>query len=284
MSEYVIGSKTYGKGYHPELNMVKQQNEIKNYTAFIENAKVYFLAEALNYVLGDCLGQENNRPGFGRNICIDFVREEGYENLMRRFRTTTHNLALMEQAVSEVVESVKQKCDKEDKLTWTINNADQEKFFDKMKDLPVKDLTKAVNQRVCDAAEEFVQKNINMKLDIEEIATKTKERIDAAKAKYGETMANKIQQEQMTAYKRAVNTIKATPTRNVYDHMMRVVSEVALANDESRDAFMNESGKFDMSKVEDTVRTMYTFLEMVNSLKIKKVDNKYIEECLASIK
>lgn len=65
---------------------------------------------------------------------------------------------------------------------------------------------------------------------------------------------------------------------------MNITSDAILnSGDEIRENYLSESGRFDLSKVEDRVRVMYTFLEMVNSMKMKKVDNKYITECLASI-
>lgn len=282
---YISKQRDTGNYYEQyERNQLKKANDMNKFISFTEDAKVYFLSEALNYILSKCMGSTYECCDYGREVCRTFVREEGCNNLMRRFAQTTHTLALVEQCVREACDTVESKSDKDNCLTWTIKDTEQQKFFDSLKDLPVSKLTKVINQRVCDAAEDFVQHNINMKLDIEEIATKTKERIDAAKAKYDEKKAAQIQKEQMIEYRRAADAIKSAPVKNIYEHMMNIASKAILENDELRDSFINESGQFDMSKVESRVKTMYTFLEMVNSLKIKKVNNKYIEECLASIK
>lgn len=284
MSGYYI-PKTRNAYETYELNKVNKANDMKRYLAFTEDTKVYFLSEALYYLLSKSLGEHSSDcADYGRELCRTFVREEGYNNLMKRFSSSTLVLAEAEQCVKKATDSVVCKCDKDNNLTWTITNNEQRKFFDSLRDLPVNKLTKVINQRVCDAAEEFVQNNINMKLDIEDMATKAKERIDAAKEKYNDEKANEVQQEQMLEYKRAVNNIKSTSKRNVYEHMMNLTSKAVLENDSLRESFINESGQFDMALVESRVRTMYTFLEMVNSLKIKKVDSRYIQECLASIK
>lgn len=271
-------------GYDPVFSaQTKKKDSLNAYMPFTENVHTYFLSEALNYVLCRSLGEQVECADYAREICREFVKEEGYNDLMRKFASATYTLANIEKCVSEACDSVICKCDKDNNLTWTINNVEQSKFFDSLKDLPIEKVTTAINKRVCDAAEDFVQNNINMKLDIEQIATKTKERIDAAKAKYDDTMADTIQKEQMTLYKQAVDKIKSTSTRNVYEHMMNITSKAILENESMRESYLDESGQFDMSKVESRVKTMYTFLEMVNSLRIKKVNNKYIEDCISSI-
>lgn len=275
-----------GKDRQDQYNLMQEQrrDSLNKYAAFTENTQIYFLSEALNYVLGKCIKDESADANYAREICREFVKEEGYGNLMRKFATKTHTLADIEQCVREACDSVTCKTDKDNNLTWTINDTEQIKFFDSLKNMPVDKVTSAVYKKVCDATEKFVQNNINMKLDIEKIATKTKERIDAAKEKYNDEMADKIQKEQMIAYKREVDDLKSRAPRNVYEHMMNITSKVVMEDEQLRESFVDESGKFDISKVESKVKTMYTFLEMVNSLKIKKINNKYIEECLSSIK
>lgn len=272
----------YPSKYVYESQMDKKTNNLKKYSSFLEQTNVYYLSEALSYMLDKCL-DNNTDSTFSKEMCRTFVRENGYENLMRQFKIKTYLLAEIAQCVDKAVKSSTKKANKEDPLTWVIKDTEQANFFDSLRDLPVNQITKIINKKVCDAAEDFVQKNINMKLDIEEIATKAKNSIDAAKEKYNEKIAESVQKEETAMYKNQVEEVKRTATRNIYGHMMNIVSKTVLENEQLKDSYLNESGRFDMSKVESKVKTMYTFLEMVNSLKIKKVDNKYIEECLASI-
>lgn len=272
------------KEYSYETEKLLREKVYNEYLAFTEDAKVYLLSEALSKILIECLNGESTKfVNYGKSLCEHFVREEGYDNLMRRFRTSTQFLAEMEICVREACCGIVGKVDKTNNLTFTIQNNDQNKFFDSLKGLSIDRVSKKITERVCDAAEEFVQRNVDAKLDIEELAAKTKERIDKAKEKKNDALADKIQKEQMEMYKRGVEQIKNRPTQNVYEHMMNKVSKCVLENAELKDKYINESGQFDLSIVEEQVKVMYTFLEMVNSLKIKKVTNKYIEECLSSI-
>ena len=284
MINYYIPSKTAGKSATFEMAKLERERERGKYSTFLENMKTFYLSEAIYSLFGKCLDESSTcMPTFGREICRTFVREEGYENLMRRFRTGTYTLAETAHIVEEACESTCKKVNKENELTFVIQDKDKDQFFSDISRLPADEVCKKVNERVCNAAEEFVQRNITKKADIEEVAAKTKERIDAAKQKYDEKMAETVQKEQMAMYKREVDRIRnSSPTRNVYEHMMVLASDAAL-KDEIRANYLDESGRFDLSKVEDQVRVMYTFLEMVNSLKMKKVDNKYITECLGTI-
>lgn len=270
--------------YTFEADKVARENKLSRYTTFVEQVKEYYLSEALAHILDKCCVSEGtDMVGYGTEICRRFVKEEGYDTLMRRFKSSTHTLAMIEQCVREACENTLCKTDKENELTYSIMDTDQKKFFDTLSKIPANKLADEVNKRVCAAAEEFVQRNVSAKVKIEEIAGKAKERIDAAKAKHDEAKAEQIQKEQMQMYKREVDSIKNSGTRNVYEQMMTLASKSILESEELRDKYIGESGQFDMGKVERQVKIMYTFLEMVNSLKIKKVDNKYIEECLSSI-
>lgn len=286
MANYYIPSRNCGRTATYEMARIEKERERGRYSTFLENMKTFYLSEALYHILGECVEEGTDlMPTFGREICRSFVREEGYENLMRRFRSGTHTLAMVASVVDEACSSTEKKVNKENELSFVIQNKDKDKFYDDLKNLPTDEVCKKITERVCNAAEEFVQRNITKKADIEDIASKTKERIDAAKAKYDEKMAEKVQKEQMAMYKREVDKIRnSSPTRNVYEHMMNITSDAILnSNDNIRSNYIDESGKFNMSKVENRVHVMYTFLEMVNSLRMKNVNNKYITECLASI-
>lgn len=259
--------------------------ELRNkFNTFCENTKIYYLSRALHNILEQCLdGQCTQFNNYAMSICENFVREEGYSNLMRRFKNSTYTLATIEECVQEACDKTIDKTDKGNPLTFNITVSDQNKFFDSLKGLSVDHAVKKINERVCDATEEFIQNNINKKLDIEELAAKTKERIDTAKEKKNEELANKIQQEQMATYKRESARIKSTANTNVLEQIINGVAKCVLENEEIRSGYINESGKLDMDKVNEQAKVMYTFLEMVNTMKIKKVDKDYIHKCLSSI-
>ena len=56
-----------------------------------------------------------------------------------------------------------------------------------------------------------------------------------------------------------------------------------VAEESILESYRLENGKLNMQKIIDTSEVMYTFLEMVNSMKIKDIDNRYLTEVLNSI-
>lgn len=271
--------------YNYDLRRTDKMMSEKKYSNFTENVQNYYLSEALSFILDKCIGESTvEATSFGKNICRRFVQEEGYYNLMRKFRTGTCTLALVEECVSEAVDETIKRCDQNDCLTWTIKDVDNMKFFNSLKNLSLDKLTKKINDKVCCAAEEFVQKNVTAKADIEDAAAKAKERIAAAKAKLDEKKAKQVEESENMLYRQEVNRIKFdNPIRSIYEHMMITTSKAAMENEKARGVYLSESGEIKMGDIESQVQIMYTFLEMVNSLRIKKVDNKYIEEALSSI-
>ena len=71
---------------------------------------------------------------------------------------------------------------------------------------------------------------------------------------------------------------------NIFDRMVRNISEAVLKDQVIKEQFSLDNGRLDMDKIVESARCMYTLLEMVSSLKIEKVDSEYIEAALKSIK
>ena len=146
-------------------------------------------------------------------------------------------------------------------------------------------ITEKINQRVCDSIENFVQSNVNDKLDLEELAEKTKEKIENIKAK-NEEERQKIEESFMLQYNRGVQKIKQRTNRRVgvYEQIMDSVTRSIVSDQVIRESFTAESGKLDMEKIRGKVTVMYTFLEMLNTAKMANVNEAFIENVIKSIK
>jgi len=119
-------------------------------------------------------------------------------------------------------------------------------------------------------------------LTLEDAANKTKEKIDAINTDNEET-AEAIKKECTNMYKSQVEHITSSRKRNIYEQMVNQVTSSIVKTESIRESFIVE-GKLDMPKIISKVNVMYTFLEMVNTTKMCKVDERYISEVLKSIK
>lgn len=95
-----------------------------------------------------------------------------------------------------------------------------------------------------------------------------------------------LEKEDDEVVKEAKQKIYAIESRNktVFEKMVYNLTEASIKNVDMRDQFVIENGRIDIDRIVDSVRCMYTMLEMVSTLKIEKVDAQYVEDTLKSIK
>lgn len=287
MNNYVIPRSTRKPYTQTSLqeNSNKAYAQHRAYTNFVDSVSPTLLAEAMNYILQKCLENTSEEDKkFGRVLCEQYVQENNAGNMLRQFKTKSVLLAETALCIEEAATKIIDHTDK-NALNFTIKASDKKDFYRTLDDLSVDEVCKKINERVCNATEEFIQNNVNDKLDMEELARKTKENIDAVKASTKEK-EEAIKQEHANLYHEAVNNIATGYNRNknIYEQMVNTATKSVVKDMKSYPIFVSESGKVDISKITDKVNVMYTFLEMLNTTKMRKVDAAYIQECINSIK
>ena len=136
----------------------------------------------------------------------------------------------------------------------------------------------------CDSIEDFVQSNVNDKLDLDELAERTKEKIENIKAKNAEER-QKIEESYTLQYNKEVQKIKQRTNRkvSVFEQIMDITTRNIVSDETIRESFLLESGQLDVSSIKDKVVVMYTFLEMLNTTKMANVNEAYIENILKNM-
>ena len=271
------------------LDDKKREKEImdarREHSEFIANARDYFLTEAINMVLQESLDEDTSKEDreYGKALVEGFVKETGSLKLLSEFGRKSIMLAGMADLVKESHQKVVHSC-KEDSKTFKISKTIEDNFFDKLIGLKDNKITEKINERVCDTLEDFVQSNVNDKLDLEELAEKTKEKIENIKAKNSEER-QKIEESYMQQYNREVQKIKSRANRkvSVYEQIMDKMTRSIVSDESIRESFLLESGQLDTGKIRGKVTTMYTFLEMLNTAKIANVNESYIENILKNM-
>ena len=72
--------------------------------------------------------------------------------------------------------------------------------------------------------------------------------------------------------------------KGILESIVLRMSRNIVTEDTLLPSFTQENGKLDMQKIIDTSEVMYTFMEMVNTMRIKDVNTSYLNEILSSIK
>lgn len=252
-----------------------------NYNTFLAESKNFLIVEAMNKMLLQCLPDlDEHLSSVARNCCENFVREEGANNILKRCTST---LFLNEFAI--ILEDTHKKVilgaadSKEDE--FQIDNSVMKDYYDKLRSMNYGPMCNTIINRVADAEKDFVTANIRDREKMEEAAEKAAEKIDKVRSK-DEDIEEKIKQEYTLMYKRELDDINKR-RRNILESMIKRFSESVLVSESYKEGFITESGKLDRDKVINTAEVMYTFLEMVNTTQIKKVDTVYIESVLKGI-
>ena len=253
------------------------------YEKFSNSVRNYLVSEAVNSILSKVLEEKSTADKeYGKVLCEHFVDEMGSFNLIKRFEKESCVLAEMALLIKESYDNIMCKIDKNDELTFCIKQSDKKSFYDNLEGLDTDKIVEKINARTCDAAAEFVQNNINDKLDMEELANKTKEKIDNIKADSAEKKDSFVKE--YTMYAKSKLESAKLRKKNIYEQMVLEVSTNIMKNEELLPKFINESGKLNMESVVDKVDVMYRFLETVNTARIYNVNESYIKSVLKSIK
>lgn len=270
-------------------NRILEQQHIaeqrtKEFNAFTSDSKNFLLTESMFYVLRKCLPTNIDESYLtqGRSVIESFVKEEGADNLLRRFSTKTLLLSEMGSIVEEAHKKVIHGCDcKSAGSPFKISNSDMKKFHDRLDNLDTDIVTKQIISRVTKAEEEFVKANIKDKEVLEKLSSDTEEKLNNIKNKDEDT-EKAIKQEAVAMYRSKVNSI-SNRKKGILESIVNRMAKSIVAEESILESYRLENGKLNMQKIIDTSEVMYTFLEMVNSMKIKDIDNRYLTEVLNSI-
>ena len=286
-NQYLIKPTYRGNDSKRQNYWEREEKEIslrESYDKFSLNVQNFLVSESINFLLQPCLeGKSKENKEYGKVLCEQFVIENGSSNLLRQFGRKSQLLYEISNIVHEIYDDVMCKVDKQDALTFVIKPSDKKDFYNKLSDLSPEEISKEVNERTCKAAQEFIQNNINDKLDMEEIAAKTKEKIDNVKATNTEKK-KELQKEYANMAKVRMNQIVYNRKKNVYEQMVHNFTNQIIKNENLYPSFVNESGKLNMDSITEKVDVMYRFLETINTAKIYDVNESYISELLDSIK
>ena len=258
----------------------------KQYVEFISNSRDYFLAEAMNMILQNSLSESTttSEREYGKALVEGFVKENNSIKLLSEFASKTLFLANISELVRESHQKVVHSCKEGDCNSFRITQTINSDFFEKLIGLNDEKITKKINEKVCNALEDYVQANVNDKLDLEELAEKTKEKIDNIKAKNAEER-DKIVKEFTYQYQKEVNAIKQRTNRKVglFEQIMHSMTRSIVSEQTILESYTNESGKLDVDKIKGKVTVLYSFLEMLNTTKMVNMNEAYVEKVINSI-
>ena len=95
---------------------------------------------------------------------------------------------------------------------------------------------------------------------------------------------SKIAKESATMNNRKIKDITENRPLTIFEKMTRELGSSIVRNVSIREQYLDENGSLDSGSVVESARVMYGFLETLNTLKLEKVDEKYIAKVLEEIR
>ena len=258
---------------------LKRQNNAK-FIQLRKDAKDMLMTEALCHIVNTALGEDAVKL-LTNNLVYQFVKEnEGADMIMARNVAKTYTLENLFNMIDDTCDAMLEKAKEKGKPE--IEKQDLVSFLDSLdNDGDIENMTQAIALRITTGEEEFINNNISDKMTIKGIVDDTTNRINAAKqdGAIDQQVADDIAQEAARESRAKINAIHTDKPRSVFDTMVRKMSENVMKNKSLRESYSNRDN-LDMDKIVNTARTMYGFLETVNSLQLVRVTESYIKEML----
>lgn len=148
----------------------------------------------------------------------------------------------------------------------------------------IDDITNLIRMRVSNAEENFVNRNQQDKENVKTVLKQTADRVQMAKDTNDNDYAESVEESETRIAKDKIYKIQHEGYRSVFDRMVRNLSEAAVKNKDAKGSLIDENGKLNMDSIVESARCMYSLLETIGTIQLEKVDNKYIEDTLKSIK
>ena len=250
--------------------------------AFTSESRDFLLSESLFHIMKKCFPSTINESLLmkGRAIINSFIEEESSTTLLNQFKTKTVFLSELANIIESTHKKVLHSCEGKD-APFKINNSDMKAFHNRIDNMDIDSITKEIVSRVTKAEENFAKATLKDKETLEELAEKTKQNIDNVRAKDSD-VENGIKQEYSALYKVQVDNI-LNRKKSILESIVLRTSKAVVTEQSILEQFTKDNGKLDMQKIIDLSEVMYTFLEMVNTIKIKNIDSNYLNKTLSSI-
>lgn len=282
-------------------------NKRIKYSDFKQSVKRAFLQEALTRICTKSLrNPSDNEIAICESLIKNYVADKDIDDLLESFKGKTSFLENLNNNIMKQYNAILEEVDENNEDSMSINPDKLDDFFEEVDDVEdVEDITDVIRMRVANAEEEFVngveEDNQNLKTIIKDTASRVQDAKLGLDNEYNDDNQDnddpdsedtdisidpddEIQQEAVRFAKQKLYEAQSRKPRNVFDRMVRNLTEASVRNHELREHLISENGRTDMDKVVESVRCMYTLLEMVMTLRIEDVDAKYIQDTIDSIK
>lgn len=260
--------------------MVIRDSLPAKYSQFMTSVKEEFLGECIYSVFNESLNvfdkKSKKQELVKRALVANFVKEQGANQLLSKFKTKNALLSefalIVEKAVKEVADST----NAVNMNSWTIDSDIKNKFTKDLADCNSKEAILTITDRVADAETEFINDNMRRKIEIDSILQSKKEKLDAIADK-----SEEIKESVAAGFDRKIKAVKNRRNiSSIYQVIAESMTKNALTDEGLRAIYITE-GNLNMDTLLEDAGIVYTFLETLNTTEM--VDESYLKKFVNEI-
>ena len=268
-----------------ESKSLKRANRFLNLrTTVRNNLKEAFLFEAIKYFYNESSVQEIEKDELQTTkdtIIMGFIKENGVENILNKFRKRDVVLTDIANFVNESTRAIMEENEEKLKDSETapediqVSVDDRESFIDKMAQQKeeIEDVGAMVQTHVANNVEEFIASNVEDRQQIKDILDDVKEKVASIKAANAD-VAEQIKESKIMKARREIHKIKNSK-KNILECMVNHLSKRVIA--ENHQAFLDNRNSIKMDKIVETAECMLTMLVLSEAFGFE-VNEKEVRE------
>lgn len=268
-----------------ESKSLKRANRFLNLrTTVRNNLKEAFLFEAIKYFYNESSVQEIEKEELQitkDTIIMGFIKENGVENILNKFRKRDVVLTDIANFVNESTRAIMEENEEKLKDSETapediqVSVDDRESFIDKMAQQKeeIEDVGAMVQTHVANNVEDFIASNVEDRQQIKDILDDVKEKVASIKAANAD-VAEQIKESKIMKARREIHKIKNSK-KNILECMVNHLSKRVIA--ENHQAFLDDRNSIKMDKIVETAECMLTMLVLSEAFGFE-VNEKEVRE------
>lgn len=250
----------------------------KAFSEFATTVKESLMADYINYIYEGCFNkiysEDSNYENIKGNLVMGFIKSEGVNKLLNRFKYQSEMLAEAALLIEESTKTILEKC-ADSKCSFSLDTCDRDNFYDKMMNASPEAVTNRIRARVGDAFEDFITKNAENRMEIKSILQQTQEKIDSTKN-------DAVKESYSAIAKRKISNINNKP-KSVFEAVVYKLSKAAMTKPELKEAYLDSDGHLKMDAIVESSKVIYTFLEMLNTTKMVDMNESTVKDVLQNM-
>lgn len=252
--------------------------------SFNESTKVWLIKEALNRMLESCIDesvmQQPHADLITRTLVGNFVEDTGVYQLESSMAHGSELLYQVGQCIKRTHKAIMEEADPAVQSSFSISPEMKDSFYQELDDIGINSIGQKIRDLVMDAESDFVNTAAEEHKDVVFAMQRAENKM--AEVDDDKDNADEIKESYLITAKQKANQLRHRP-KSFFSTLVHEMSSCVLKNPDMQKEFM-EAGHLDMSKIIERVGMMYTFMEMVNSTGLVRVDERYIQESIQSLR